>query len=46
MDGMANRDLCIATEFMISLANLDHLREAWLHVIGTMESDSISAFIY
>jgi hypothetical protein len=46
MDGMANRDHCIATDFVISLAKLDHGREGSLQVVGTMESDSISAFVY
>ena len=46
MDGMANRDHCIATDFVISPAKLDHGREGWLQVVGTMESDSISAFVY
>jgi len=46
MDGMANRDHCIATDFVISPAKLDLGREGWLQVVGTMESDSISAFVY
>ena len=46
MDGMANRDHCIATDFVISLAKLDHGRETSLHVVATMESDSISALVY
>jgi hypothetical protein len=46
MDGMANRDHCIATELVISLAKLDHGQEGSLHVVGTMESVSISAFVY
>jgi hypothetical protein len=45
MDGVANRDHCIATDFVISLAKLDNAREGRLHVAGTMESDSISAFV-
>ena len=40
------RDHCIATDFVISLAKLDHGQEGRLHVVGTMESDSISAFVY
>ena len=45
MDGMANRDHCIATDFVISLAKLDHGREGSPAVVGTMESYSISAFV-
>lgn len=45
MGGMANRDHCIATDFLISLTKLDHGREGSLHVVGTMHSDSISAFV-
>ena len=46
MGGMANRDDYTATDFVISLAKSDYGREGWLHVVGTMESDSISAFVY
>jgi hypothetical protein len=46
IDGMANCDHCIATGFMISLAKLEHLREGRLDVVGTVESDFISAFVY
>jgi hypothetical protein len=45
MGGMANRDQCTATDSVISLAKLDHGQEGRLHVAGTMESDSISAFV-
>jgi hypothetical protein len=46
IDGMVNRDHCISTDFVISLAKLDHNPEARLKVIKTMESDCISAFGY
>jgi hypothetical protein len=46
VDGMANCDHCIDTGFMISLAKLEHGREGRLDVVGTIESDSISAFVY
>jgi hypothetical protein len=46
MGGMVNRDHSITTDFVISLANLDHGRDGRLHVVGTMQSDAISAFVY
>jgi hypothetical protein len=46
MDGMANRDHRITTGFVISLAKLDRGREGSPDVVGTMKSDSISAFVY
>jgi hypothetical protein len=45
MDGMANRDHCIATGFVIHWQS-GSFPEGWLHVVGTRESDSISAFVY
>ena len=45
-DGTVNRDHCITTDFVISLAKLDHSAEARLKVNKTMESDCISAFGY
>ena len=46
IDGMANRYHCIATGFMISLARLEHVRGGRLDVVGTIESDSLSALVY
>jgi hypothetical protein len=45
MDGVANRDHCIATGSMISLARLNHRRDGRSDVAGTIKSDSISAFV-
>jgi len=46
IEGTVNRDHRITTDFVISLAKLDHSLEARLKVIETMESDCISAFGY
>ena len=46
IDGMAICYHCIPTGFMISLAKLEHGREGRLDVVGTIESDSLSALVY
>jgi hypothetical protein len=46
VDGMVNCDHCIGAGFMISLAKLEHSREGRLDVVGAIEWDSISAFVY
>jgi hypothetical protein len=45
IEGMANWYHCIATGFMNSPGKLEHVREGRRDVVGTIESDFISAFV-
>ena len=46
MGGMVNRDHCITTQYVISLAKFGHDREGRFHIVGTTQSDALSAFVY